>query len=215
MHRAEYPGSLSSLQQELLRALDVYGDGFFLTGGAALAGFYGSARPTRDLDLFTRDPEVFKQASRVVDCVAQALMCEMENLRTFPHFRRYRFRKDDEAVVLDFVREEVSAVYPPVAVDGWKLRVDRLEEMAINKICALVSRGEVRDLEDLEFMAKAGIDLGSALTLSVRKDGGIGSDTLLIGLQSYAPSVLSDTVERFRQKWIEQLKAELYRAEPP
>ena len=90
-----------------------------------------------------------------------------------------------------------------------------MNEMAINKICALVGRGEVRDLEDLEFMKKSGVDLESALTLSSRKDSGVGPDTLAIGLQSYAPSVLAAHVDLFRTNWLEQLKSDLFRADGP
>ena len=45
----EFPGHLSSLQFDFLRAFR--GPAFFLTGGGALIGFYGHQRITRDLDL--------------------------------------------------------------------------------------------------------------------------------------------------------------------
>ena len=44
---------LSSLQRELLEEFFRRAHGFFLTGGAALAGFYLRHRATEDLDLFT------------------------------------------------------------------------------------------------------------------------------------------------------------------
>ena len=42
---------LDSLQQEVLEAFFGYESGFFLTGGAALAGFHLGHRTTKDLDI--------------------------------------------------------------------------------------------------------------------------------------------------------------------
>lgn len=44
---------LSALQLDFLRAFFQREDRFFLTGGAALVGFYQGHRQTYDLDLFT------------------------------------------------------------------------------------------------------------------------------------------------------------------
>lgn len=45
---------LTDLQREVLDAFFQRERGFFLTGGAALAGFHLGHRTTDDLDLFTR-----------------------------------------------------------------------------------------------------------------------------------------------------------------
>lgn len=46
---------LSPLQEDLLRAFFERENSFFLSGGAALVGFYLAHRETHDLDLFTLD----------------------------------------------------------------------------------------------------------------------------------------------------------------
>lgn len=46
---------LTRLQRELLEAFFARERRFFLTGGAALAGFHLHHRVTHDLDLFTKD----------------------------------------------------------------------------------------------------------------------------------------------------------------
>jgi hypothetical protein len=50
---------LTPLQHEVLRAVFAHERGFFLTGGAALAGFYLRHRETGDLDFFTIDSGAF------------------------------------------------------------------------------------------------------------------------------------------------------------
>lgn len=48
------PDPLTDLQRDLLREFFAREQRLFLTGGAALAGFYLHHRKTEDLDLFTR-----------------------------------------------------------------------------------------------------------------------------------------------------------------
>lgn len=50
-------GGLSGLQTDFLNAFFTMSDAFFLTGGAALVGYYGMARKTNDLDLFSTSPD--------------------------------------------------------------------------------------------------------------------------------------------------------------
>lgn len=47
------PSKLTALRREILDAFFQRERGFFLTGGAALAGFHLGHRTTDDLDLFT------------------------------------------------------------------------------------------------------------------------------------------------------------------
>jgi hypothetical protein len=55
-------GDLSPLQREVLRALFERERGFFLTGGAALVGFYLHHRTTDDLDFFTDRADAFESS---------------------------------------------------------------------------------------------------------------------------------------------------------
>lgn len=56
--------SLSVLQREVLSLFFAHEKRFFLTGGAALVGYYLHHRHTDDLDLFTSDPEAWTHAAR-------------------------------------------------------------------------------------------------------------------------------------------------------
>ena len=48
-----FPSKLTALQRDLLREFFARERSFFLTGGAALAGFYFGHRETEDLDFFS------------------------------------------------------------------------------------------------------------------------------------------------------------------
>lgn len=53
------------------------------------------------------------------------------------------------------------------------IRVDSPEEILANKLCALRSRSEVRDLVDVRELEKAGFNLEDALSVAQKKDTGL------------------------------------------
>ena len=66
---SEFPSvrdMLTPHQNDLVNAFFRHGKGFFLTGGAALAGFHLHGRETSDLDLFTAEPKPFERGSHAL-----------------------------------------------------------------------------------------------------------------------------------------------------
>jgi predicted nucleotidyltransferase component of viral defense system len=64
---------------------------------------------------------------------------------------------------------------PPIERDKTtadSVRLDSMREIAANKICALVSRSEIRDLVDLRALLEAGVDLKCAGEDTLMKDAG-------------------------------------------
>ncbi len=163
--------SLDNLQTDFLQAFFARENSFFLSGGAALVGFYFGHRETHDLDLFTLENEV-ENGFRLVNAVAKQLNASVEAIQTSPDFRRLLVKRDDEAIVVDLVREYVFQIEreKPV-ING--IRVDTPEEILANKLCALLSRSEIRDLVDVRELENAGFNLENALQTAARKDSGL------------------------------------------
>ena len=162
---------LSALQLDFLRAFFRREGRFFLTGGAALVGFYLGHRETHDLDLFTLENAMIEGIAAVSD-VARELGGTLEAIQTSPDFRRVLLRRSAEAIVIDLVREYVPQAMPekPV-VDG--VRVDSPQEILANKLCALLSRSEIRDLVDVRALELAGYSVDDALKAAAEKDRGL------------------------------------------
>jgi hypothetical protein len=163
--------TLSALQQDFLGAFfrnDVH---FFLTGGAALTGFHLGHRSTEDLDLFTTEDAMADGMAAVTDA-ARELGGTLEAIHTTPDFRRVLLRRGAEAIVVDLVREYVAQAVPvkPV-VNG--IRVDPPREILANKLCALLSRTEIRDLVDVRALEVAGYPMEDALEDAAAKDSGM------------------------------------------
>lgn len=219
---ASFRSQLTRLQQELIERFFAEEDRFWLTGGAALAGYHLGHRATHDVDLFgPRDCDL-EQVSRRIEDLVRDLGGEVTRLRTTPTFVRLFVSRDEEQCEVDLVRDATPRV-APVELRG-RVRVDPLRELAANKLAALVSRSEVRDLVDLRHLLEAGVDLQQAISDASRKDAGLSPDTLALSV-SWIPleqvSALASrddvtTLTRFRDELLRRLRALAFPGlEPP
>lgn len=163
--------TLDNLQHDFLRSFFNRENSFYLTGGAALVGFYFGHRETQDLDLFTLKNDIETGYSIALE-TAHGLGATVEPIQTSPDFRRLLIKRDEEAVIVDLVREYVFQIDPNKReING--IRIDSPEEILANKLCALLSRSEIRDLVDVRELERAGFDLEDALDVAVKKDTGL------------------------------------------
>jgi len=175
---ASSPAStLTPFQREALRAFFERERGFFVTGGAALAGFHLGHRRTDDLDLFTTDDSAFERGRHVLADVAASLGGTLEIRQDTPRFVRTVLTRGSDAVVVDLVRDQVQQLHAQKPEhDG--IAVDPADEILANKLAALVGRAEERDLVDVLFLERTGLRVEDALGPALAKDGGCTPATL-------------------------------------
>lgn len=162
---------LTALQHDVLVRFFRHEQRFFLSGGAALAGFHLGHRKTHDLELFTAG-DVIEDGERALVQVADELGARLERIQTAPDFRRRVIRRGEEAVVVDLVRDRApQGPLPKQQIGG--VRVDPPQEILANKLCALLSRSELRDLIDVHALEQAGFRVEDALPLAEQKDAGL------------------------------------------
>lgn len=162
---------LRPLQQNFLQAFFSKERRFYLSGGAALAGFYLGHRETHDLDLFTL-MDVMKEGFTAVAESAREMGAKLESIQTSPDFRRYILTLESEAIVIDLIRERVPQIVADKPAIGIVL-VDPPEEILANKLCALLGRAEIRDLVDVRALEISGYPMESALPAATSKDAGL------------------------------------------
>lgn len=106
-----------------------------------------------------------------------------------------------------------AALLEKLHIDG--VIVDAAQEILANKLCALLSRVETRDLVDVAKLEEAGHDAIAAVELARQKDGGMSATQLAWVLSAYpiAGDVASlygmspDALERYRDALIRRLTA--------
>lgn len=174
---ASSPDRLTSLQRDLLLAFFEHERGFFLTGGAALAGFYLHHRETTDLDLFTRDEKAFERGAFALRAAAAQVGAELTIKQDAPGFKRYLVHRGGESLLVDTVWERVPSAYPAKR-ERERIVIDSPEEITVNKLTTLVSRSEPRDIVDLMLLERFGCSIDAALPKALEKDGGCTPATL-------------------------------------
>jgi hypothetical protein len=178
-------GSLTPTQARLIELLADMTPPWTLTGGAALIGFYTGHRTTRDLDLrWPGSANVADGAQAVTDRLRRARL-DFDVLQSGPTFERIRVVDGDDIVLIDLVADPVPSIDEPnvLALGAVHLRVDTPHEILVNKLCALLGRMELRDLQDIRELLAAGGDLNQAVLDAPRKDGGFSPLTLSWVLQ--------------------------------
>lgn len=162
--------SLTPLQRAFLRAFFRRDHRFFLSGGAALIGFYAGHRSTEDLDLFIeRGP--LDHGDRLVREVAAELGSTLESVWDNPNTKRYVLRRESEELTIDLVSEPPQWISEKPVFDG--IRVDAPQQMLANKLGAL-PRLESRDLVDIWVLETVcGCSLESALRVALDNDPGL------------------------------------------
>lgn len=162
---------LDSFQRGVLNAFFHRESRFFLTGGAALAGYHLGHRETKDLDLFTTGDSLEDGVAALGEA-ARELAASLEAIRTAPGFRRFLLQRGTESVIVDLVRDTAPQLFPEKPLIG-TVRVDPVEEILANKLCALLSRGEIRDAVDVRALELAGLRVEDLVGPAARKDGGL------------------------------------------
>lgn len=170
---------LTPVQLEVLRTVAGIVPAWRLAGDAALAGFHARHRATRDLDLFWLGKDLGQLDAEILRRLGAAGFAG-QVLQRDPAFCRLRVARGSDVVVVDLVADPVPAVVDPAehALGDVRVLVDRPHEILVTKLCALLSRSELRDLEDVRALLDAGGDLARALADAPRKEAGFSPVTL-------------------------------------
>lgn len=186
-------GSLSALQVRVLQSLAGLDPRWTLTGGGALAGFYLAHRQTKDVDLFFHGRVALERLPEDAAAALRADGMTVDFLQRAPAFCRLRAGLDGEVVIVDLVAEVVPNVFSPEPrrVEAVEILVDSRSEILVNKLGALYSRSEIRDLVDVKALVDVGEDLDVALGLVNRKDGGFSPPDLAWVLRTMNVSALA------------------------
>ena len=191
---------LSPLQRRALGILAPLTPRWTLTGGAALAGFHLHHRVTRDLDLFFRGQRLLGRMGQEAEALLTRAGLEAESLQRELTFCRLRVSDGEETTLVDLVAEPVPSLEDPITVlvFGVELQIDSRHEILVNKLCALLSRSEIRDLVDIDGLLAAGGDLERAVQDAPKKDGGFSGLTLAWLLRQFPMSPSGEHTEQER-----------------
>jgi predicted nucleotidyltransferase component of viral defense system len=147
---------LTPLQQRVLLTLFDRGladRGYYLTGGTALSAFYLQHRYSDDLDLFTRKQDPLEQDFKDFQNILTSVGITITSQDVTESYARLNADFEDQrdiALKIEFARD-VHAMMAPLEAHG-QIVVDSFEDIAVNKVCTILSRYESKDFCDLYFI---------------------------------------------------------------
>lgn len=144
---------LYQLQDSVFAALaGSYGQ-LYLTGGTALDRFFLHHRYSDDIDLFANNDPTFKEtAGRVRRILAARFQSDPDDLILHDDFIRMWIIEDDLALKVEMVNDVAARWGQPMRAG--KLAVDNPGNILANKLTAVVSRDEPKDVFDIIMLAK-------------------------------------------------------------
>ena len=119
----------------------------FLTGGTALSVFYAVHRKSNDLDLFLLKEKNLLEFTALLRSFEKVMTTISES----PSFCSYIYHS---GIKTDYVydRFSIAGRKNKILIEGLKLNIDTLENIATNKLCTVISRREPKDIIDLTWL---------------------------------------------------------------
>ena len=222
---------LTPFQQMVLISLFDNGlghKGFYLTGGTALAEFYLQHRYSDDLDFHTRKSSSLEENFKRFLEILEFLGLQIEIQRRFDEILTlsvFSAEKKDEKLKIEFNRDATVMMAPALVRD--KVIVDSFEDIAVNKVCTILSRGpgESKDFVDLYFILnESGYSLDYLIGRAQEKEGAFDSEegklnfaTRLLGVKNpmIMPRLIKPLTHEALAKFLVPLAEELIRRLAP
>lgn len=169
-----YNHALYPFQDEVLNIINQADTGFYLTGGTAASRGYLHHRYSDDLDFFVNDePDFTLWAERVIQALQAGGNWQLEILSRYERFVRLNVLRPEIALKLEFIND-VPARVGQVSIHPVLGKLDSAENILANKLTALVSREEPKDLADIwGFCCRMNLSIEQAITGAQGKAAGI------------------------------------------
>jgi hypothetical protein len=174
---------LNSFQEEVLEAFFARETGFFLTVGAALAGYHIHHRETNSLKLCTLEDRVRVGEAALLE-VASDVGAKIQRLEAPEAYGRFLLRRGDDSVVVELEQDLCPQVQPEKTEIG-KIRVDRPKEITARILCSLPFHYELNDLVDLRALEIAGYTVEDHIEAAAHRDPNVTPKALLEALTEF------------------------------
>lgn len=144
-----YNDTLYPLQNKVLKLIANLQTPFYLTGGTALSRCYFNHRYSDDLDFFVnKDPNFIKYSEIIISGFSKEFEVE-----TIIKSESYISLKVNKILKIDLVNG-VQFRYGELQNKEIFSKVDNIENILSNKLSALISRDEAKDVVDIWVIAK-------------------------------------------------------------
>ena len=167
-----YFNVLYPFQDQVIAAINRVDTSFYLSGGTAASRGYLQHRFSDDLDYFVNDDDRFGLwAERIIQSLNTEWQCDV--LMKEERFARLNLSQKDISLKIEMIND-VPARVGDVQIHSVLGRLDSAENILANKVTALLSREEPKDLADIwGFCCQKNLPLRDAITDAQSKAAGV------------------------------------------
>ena len=162
---------------------------FYLTGGTCLSRFYIEKRYSDDLDLFANNESRFNLAVKNVKTV----LLKKFSVNTEVDGKDFIRLKINELLQVDIVNDRVFYYGEPI-VQKNGLIIDNIENILSNKITAIISRDNPKDIFDIYLISKYYSFKWNNIMKTAHKKAGFEDSDLIIRLKSFPIHLLNEII---------------------
>jgi len=178
--------NLYALQDSVLQSMLESETVFYLTGGTCLHRFIACRRYSEDLDFFCPDPNLFRDQARAFLLTLESSGHSRSLITDSRDFIRILYAK---TLKIDLVNDRVIH-QGPIELTPQGYRIDNIHNILSNKITAVVSRDEPKDVFDLITISETiSIDWVLAIQLA-REKALFEPDYFIYRLETFPPDLL-------------------------
>jgi len=174
---------LDPFQEEVLEAFFARESGFFLTGGAALAGYHIHHRETKSLQLRTVEDRVRVGEAALLE-VAIDIGAKIQRLEAPEAFGKFLLRREDDSLVVNIAQDLCPQVQPEKTVIG-EIQVDRPKEITAKILSSLRTHFWLGELVDLRALEIAGYTVEDHLEAAAHRDPEVTPAELVRALSEF------------------------------
>lgn len=159
---------LDSFQEEVLEAFFARESSFFLTGGAALAGYHIHHRATESLEFCTVEDRVRAGEAALLE-VASEIGAKIQRIEAPETQGKFLLRRGDDSLVVSIARDHCPQVEPEKTIIG-NIRVDLPKEITARILCGLRSHVGLSELVDLRALEIVGYTVEDHFEAATQRD---------------------------------------------
>jgi len=147
MENLDY-NKLFELQDRVLELVFTLNTDFYLTGGTCLNRFYLKKRYSDDLDFFTNFSNNFSYQVKEILSLLEEKSLKVEIKNDSRDFKRIVVKNKFSNLDIYFVNDRVK-IFGDILINNKGYRLDNVKNILSNKITAIVSRDDPKDVFDL------------------------------------------------------------------
>jgi len=145
--------AIYNLQNKVLKQISALKHPFYLTGGTALGRFYLNHRLSEDLDFFVNDYKGFyEEVDKLITKLKLKFKIDSQKSVITEQFIRFYIIEETE-LKIEFVNDIAFRVTQPIEYCFGK--IDNIRNILSNKLTALISRDEPKDVFDILCICKS------------------------------------------------------------